>query len=168
MSRVLALITGLLIAAPALAADPEFCALWAREFVRIEVDHIGSAGLTREKLRQTLDLYTGRCLKLDEEPALPDRLESSDGAWLNWILAAQAAADEPDPGTVPATDNNEGARNSGPAVAAPPSDDSESDAKKAAFNAWCQKHFRSFRASDGTVVRRGSRTRIACPYHSAR
>ena len=167
MVRALALATALLMASPAIAVDQAYCALWAREFVRIEVDHIGSSGITRDQLRDALSLYTGRCLKLDKEPALPDRPESSDGAWLNWMLTTQAAADEPAPGTVPATDNKF-EKATEPTVEAPSTDTGEKAAKKAAFNAWCARHFRSFRASDGTVVRRGSKTRIACPYHAAR
>jgi hypothetical protein len=29
---------------------------------------------------------------------------------------------------------------------------------------WCRKHFRSFRVSDGTVLRPGYRRRVACPW----
>jgi len=165
MVRVLVLATALLVASPAVAVDQGYCALWARKFVRIELDHIGSGGLTRNQLRDALDLYNARCLKLDKEPALPDRPESSNGAWLNWMLATQAAADEPAPGTVPATDNKP-EKATEPPVAA--TDAGDKDAQKAAFNAWCARHYRSFRVNDGTVVRRGSKTRIACPYSPKR
>ena len=47
MIRVLTAAGAFLVAAPAIAADPEYCALWGREFVRIEVDHIGSGKLSR-------------------------------------------------------------------------------------------------------------------------
>ena len=58
--RVLTLAAALLIATPAVAANPGYCALWSREFIRIEMDHIDSAGLTRDRLRQALELDTER------------------------------------------------------------------------------------------------------------
>jgi hypothetical protein len=164
---VLAFASTLLMAHPAHSAvDANYCRLWAREYLRIELDRFRSS-VTTDQLVRALERYTSRCVQSDARPILPDRPESSNAAWIKWMVSSYANATEPPPGTVPATGGPVEATDP---VAANPggSDGGKEAAKKTAFNSWCARHFRSFNISDGTVVRRGSRTRIACPYPLAR
>jgi hypothetical protein len=159
-------------AGTAMAAAPEYCALYAREYANQFALAAGEKSGSEPKIQ---DEAYYRCLNMDEEPAMPATSAYSD---LPIGTADQGGPLEPVPGAAAAGD------------AAPPTDDTTAvpaaapnmPLTKTADNtpskrtytsgkqpgtpewaAWCRKYFpHSFNEKEGTILPFGSTKRVFC------
>lgn len=82
------------------------------------------------------------CLNSDRELNLPKHLEeSSNQAWLDWLLRDTINPEEQSDGLT--------------------IEETTTDEEK---EAWCSSNYASYDSSDGTVLRRGKKGREPCPY----
>jgi len=125
------------------ATDMRYCALWAREYVRVGVQvspdpnvRTADSGYLSFLLRRAYS----KCLITEADAiTLPDIPESTDEAWAQ-SMARLLIEDQ---GTEPATE----------------------DTTEVEWVGRCKKEYRTFRVSDSTVIRRGSRgKRTPCPH----
>lgn len=121
---------------PALAADPDYCILYAREYIIAQLPSQPPGYLTtitQTQLEFALSRNYSICLNKDT--VAPTALSDSD--WAQWLLKPSIVADRP----------------TGISGLAPHSSE---------WNALCKKLYRTFRPSDGTVMVRTTMKRELC------
>lgn len=143
--------------APANAADPYLCTLWARELVRIELETSTEREVVNASLATITDMAERafhRCLLFEtEQPALPDVPERDTASWAQSMLrhvqvpqGTALAGDAPSPRF--SCESPEGCL----------------DVGSPEWKAYCRRTWRTYRSSDDTVVRAGSGgRRVLCP-----
>jgi hypothetical protein len=71
------------------AASPEYCKLYSREFVKIDLNDMAEGDrttMTSDKIMLIYNKHFSHCLNQDKEPALPITLIGSDSYWISSIL----------------------------------------------------------------------------------
>jgi hypothetical protein len=166
-------------AGAAMAAPPEYCALYAREYANQFAAAAGEKLGSEPKIQ---DEAYYRCLNMDEEPAMPATSAYSD---LPVGTADQGGPLEPVPGATAADTTAQAKHNAAPILetakpsAGPlpptpvqqtadstPSTRSYTGGKKPGTPEWlaaCRKYFpHSFNEKDGTILPHGSNQRVLC------
>ncbi len=159
-------------AGAAMAAPPEYCALYAREYANQFAAAAGEKAGSEPKIQ---DEAYYRCLNMDEEPAMPATSAYSDlpvgsadqGGPLEAVPGAAAAdtAASPtgDAAATPAAAPQTPLRKT---TASTPSKRTYTSGKQPGtpeWAAWCRKYFpNSFNEKEGTIVPLGSTKRVLC------
>ena len=71
------------------AASPQYCKLYSREFVKIDLNDMAEgdrATMTADKIKLRYDKYFSHCLNQEKEPMLPTTLIESDSYWISSML----------------------------------------------------------------------------------
>ena len=71
------------------AASPQYCKLYSREFVKIDLNDMAEgdrATMTADKIKLRYNKHFSHCLNQDKEPMLPTTLIGSDSYWISSML----------------------------------------------------------------------------------
>ena len=175
--------SGLLPAAPAIAASPAYCALYAREYAAARIG-APSGDVSAGALQRVEDQAYYRCLNLDEEPEFPttsayfgspvEEIDGGIGGPFEAIAEGDAAGDQPD---VPV----DASAVSAVTVADPPAPKPKPKPIRTASTVpsrgphgsgltqwsdewvtWCKDHYKSFNLTTGMVTTLSGDRRM-CP-----
>lgn len=181
----LAVVAALFGVGHARAASMEYCELYSREYVRglvAGLDPVDRYTATSDTLRFTLQQSYARCLNQDDEPVL---VLPPDASFVDAVVASVHQAPEPTVEDLPLLIDKAGLGEADPKgtmgpVIVPIVDqpatsntvavvdvtavgESSFAPRTTGWNKWCASNYRTFRKSDGTVKRRGHRSRSLCP-----
>ena len=71
------------------AASPQYCKLYSREFVKIDLNDMSDkdrSTMTIDNIEARYDKYYSYCVSQDKEPSLPTTIIESDSYWTSSIL----------------------------------------------------------------------------------
>lgn len=167
-TRLAVLLWAVLWPSAAAAAQPQYCMLYAREWMKVfagQLEPADAATITPEALARVLGQAQSGCILVDEPPDFkPGQIETDDQFLAHLLTALRGkapAAAEPPPGSVPAEGPTlvTAARDAvicgrrRPTAGAPGSEERR---------AYCAANFRTFHKDDGTIICRGKRKRSPC------